>query len=282
MPALRQMDAKSRARARPNDAQSSRRRAADGSYRIALTMAGRIKEALDTARTSHRSSRRRRYLALPIHDDPRGSARVEAALLKIGLALMIVYMLLRVDASANGQRDLSSLEVRPPDTSLWSPGRIAGFRASTSSPEALVGALFIRSLDLSAPVYADTNEVHLNRGVGLIAATAKPGTLGNVGVAGHRDGYFRALKDIKSGDTIELVTQARSYVYRVLRVAIVERDDASALRHTKTPTVTLVTCYPFYFVGPAPLRFVVQGELVSSHARTASVSNRGIDRRRRL
>lgn len=273
MPALRQMDAKSRARSGSCEEPSSRRRRAAGPYRLARAVAGRIKDAFDAASDRSRS-RRRRYLALPVHDDPRTSRLLEAALLKIGLALMIVYLLVRFDASASGDRDLSSLVARDPDTSLWSPGRIAGFRASTSAPEALVGALFIRSLDLAAPIYADTSEVHLNRGVGLIAATAKLGALGNIGLAGHRDGYFRALKDIESGDTIELVTQARSYMYRVLRVSIVERDDASALRHTDTPTVTLVTCYPFYFVGPAPQRFVVQGELVSSQPRAASVSNR--------
>jgi sortase A len=277
------MDAKPRTPAGSSDRQSSRHRAALDAREVALTLFNRLKSALDAARRPHRTHRHRRYLALPIHEDTRDSRFLEAALLKVGIALMMIYMLVRVDASANGERDLSSFAAGQPDTSLWSASRAEVFRASVSTPpEALAGALSIRSLGLAVPIYADTREVHLNRGVGLIAATAKPGASGNVGIAGHRDGYFRALKDIESGDTIEVITAERAYVYRVRRVAVVERDDAALLRSTDTPMVTLVTCYPFYFVGHAPQRFVVQGELVSSHTREAFVTNRGTDRRRRL
>lgn len=140
----------------------------------------------------------------------------------------------------------------------------------------------LRQMDAKARARSRSNDAQSSR-----HRAAAGSYRGALIVAGRIAGFRRALKDIapkdiESGDTIELVTQAPSYVHRVLRVAIVERDDASALRHTKTPTVTLVTCYPFYFVGPAPLRFVVQGELVSSYVRTAFMSNRGIDRRRRL
>src|SRR5512138_1507448 len=172
MPALRQMDAKYRARSGACEAPSSSYRRVAVPYRLARAVAGRIKDVFDPAAGRSRS-RRRRYLALPVHDDPHAARLLEAALLKIGLALMIVYLLVRFDASASSERDLSSLAARGPDTSLWSSERIAGFRASTSAPEALVGALIIRSLQLTAPIYADTSEVHLNRGVGLIAATAR-------------------------------------------------------------------------------------------------------------
>jgi sortase A len=275
MPALRQMYANARARSGSCDDRVDGRRLPLLISRFAAHVGRRIKRTFDAIRRSHPNTRRR-YLSLPAHDDS-GARFLETALLRTGLVLVAVYLLIRVDADANAERDLSAFAIAEPDTSLWSPGRIAQYRDTASSSDALVGALFIRSLNLSAPIYDDTSQTHLNRGVGLIAATAKPGDAGNVGVAGHRDGYFRVLENIERGDTIELVTREHSYSYRVLRVAIVERDDASALRPTPTPTVTLVTCYPFYFVGPAPQRFVVQAELVSRQPRPAFASNRGID-----
>jgi sortase A len=113
-------------------------------------------------------------------------------------------------------------------------------------------------LRIEAPVLEGTDDWTLNRGVGHIADTAAPGAPGNIGIAGHRDGFFRALKDIAVGDVIELDTLHETIPYRVERVWIVEPDDVSVLDPTTTPAVTLVTCYPFYFVGSAPQRYIVR------------------------
>jgi sortase A len=116
---------------------------------------------------------------------------------------------------------------------------------------------------LEVPVLAGTDDRTLDRAVGYIEDTAKPGTEGNTGIAGHRDGFFRGLKDIATGDTIELDTLDAKAQYRVERTWIVNPDDVSVLDPTPTGALTLVTCYPFYFVGSAPQRFIVRAVLVN-------------------
>ena len=91
-----------------------------------------------------------------------------------------------------------------------------------------------------------------------IEGTALPGTDGNSGIAGHRDGFFRGLKDIAARDAIELETIEGKQMYRVERTWIVEPADVSVLDPTPVRSLTLVTCYPFYFVGSAPQRFIVR------------------------
>ena len=98
----------------------------------------------------------------------------------------------------------------------------------------------------------------LNRAVGHIADTAAPGADGNSGIAGHRDGFFRGLKDVAPGDAVELETIHGTELYRIERTWIVDPENVSVLDPTSQRSVTLVTCYPFYFVGPAPQRFIVR------------------------
>ena len=109
-----------------------------------------------------------------------------------------------------------------------------------------------------------TDELMLNRAVGHIENTALPGTVGNSGIAGHRDGFFRGLKDIGAGDLLEIETFTSVDIYRVERTWIVDPEDVSVLEPTASPSVTLVTCYPFYFVGSAPQRFIVRAVLTES------------------
>jgi sortase A len=97
----------------------------------------------------------------------------------------------------------------------------------------------------------------LNVGVGHIKGTALPGEQGNIGIAGHRDTYFRALKDIQSGDEIRIQTATGLSRYKVDRVQIVAPDDIQVLAPSASSAITLVTCYPFYFIGAAPQRYVV-------------------------
>jgi sortase A len=146
-----------------------------------------------------------------------------------------------------------------PDTQLWDPKRIVAWQATqTQTTLPPLAVLRIPRVGIEAPVLEGTDDWTLNRGVGHIEDTATPGASGNIGLAGHRDGFFRALKDIASGDTIDLETTSGILHYRVERTWIVGPDDVSVLDPTREPSVTLVTCYPFYFVGSAPQRFIVR------------------------
>jgi len=151
------------------------------------------------------------------------------------------------------------------DYSLWSPKRVEDYEASLkvdlSAPEAL---LLIPSLDLQVPVLDGIDELTLNRAVGRIPGTARPGGLGNIGIAGHRDGFFRVLKDIHVGDEVELVTWRERFRYQVTAIDIVEKHDVNVLTASDDSMITLVTCYPFYFVGHAPKRYIVKASLAGS------------------
>jgi sortase A len=145
-----------------------------------------------------------------------------------------------------------------PDFRLWSPQRIKAYQASliANIPSPL-GDLTVPSLRIEVPVLEGTDELTLNRGVGHIDGTPLPGEGGNIGVAGHRDGFFRGLKDIRVGDSVDLYTQHGNTRYVVDEIRIVPPEDVSVLGPRSRPSITLVTCYPFYFVGSAPLRYIV-------------------------
>lgn len=162
--------------------------------------------------------------------------------------------------SASVERDEWRAKTPPPDMSLWSAQRARDFRlAENKVVAAPLAVLRVPKLDLAVPVYPTTAEVYLNRGVGVIAGMALPDRGGNLGLAGHRDGFFRVLKDIDPGTVIEVETHRRMHRYRVSSIDIVDKADGRLLVDTDEPTITLVTCYPFYFVGDAPRRFVVRG-----------------------
>ena len=156
----------------------------------------------------------------------------------------------------------------PVDTSLWADGRTREYRESLLHDFGVPMAVMrIRKLEIEVPVLPGTDDLTLNRGVGWIEGTAAPGTDGNFAVAGHRDGFFRGLKDIELGDTIEVETLEGSRIYVVDDLTIVDPSNVSVLAERDLPSVTLVTCYPFYFVGSAPRRFIVRASL---SARTPS------------
>lgn len=147
-----------------------------------------------------------------------------------------------------------------PDMSLWSASRVRDFKAALGlTVDEPLAVLRIPSLGLNVPVYSTTSELHLNRGAGVIEGMAAPDRGGNLGVAGHRDGFFRVLKDITANAVIEVQTREHLHRYRVVSMDIVEKDDRRLLADTDDPTITLVTCYPFYFLGDAPRRFIVRG-----------------------
>lgn len=145
------------------------------------------------------------------------------------------------------------------DFSLWSDTRVSAYRLSLQTAVGVpLAVLKVPKIDLVVPVLEGTDDFSLNRGVGHIEGTPLPGEPGNVGIAGHRDGFFRGLKDVVVGDRLEVVTRRGTEAFRIDGITIVAPEDVSVLDATADPSVTLVTCYPFYFVGHAPQRYVVR------------------------
>ncbi len=154
------------------------------------------------------------------------------------------------------------LTAAPPSFLLWSGKRIEDYEQSLNKHLAPALAIIrIPRVDVEAPVLEGTDDITLNRGVGHIAGTAYFGHDGNVGIAGHRDGFFRGLKNIKVGDRIQIDEAARTETYIVDRLQIVSPRNLSVLASSAQPTLTLVTCYPFYYIGSAPKRFIVHAVL---------------------
>ncbi len=146
-------------------------------------------------------------------------------------------------------------------------------RASREEARAsgLIGRIEIPRLGLSALVIEGTSGRALQRGVGHVKRTAFPGERGNVGLAGHRDTHFRPLKDAAKGDVIRIETPDGVFAYEVESIKVVDPDRGDLLARTERPRLTLVTCYPFYWLGPAPRRFVILarpvGQLEASRLR---------------
>jgi sortase A len=203
-------------------------------------------------------------------------------LLILGLLLIMICVAAYVHRKIFSQAQLErfdSLQVQTPakkadalvidsnfavDFRLWSAKRIAEYKDSLAHHVAPpLAVLHISKFELRVPVLEGTDELTLNRGVGHIAGTARPDEDGNIGIAGHRDGFFRVLKDISPGDTIELQTTRATDHYIVDQIVLVRPDDVSILQPRPVRSVTLVTCYPFYFIGSAPQRYIVHASIAS-------------------
>ncbi|HXI43520.1 MAG TPA: class D sortase, partial [Bryobacteraceae bacterium] len=115
-------------------------------------------------------------------------------------------------------------------------------------------------------VVEGTDSADLRRGPGHLEGSALPGSNGNCVIAGHRDTHFRLLKNLRQGDRIEIETAAGDFIYRVSGTSIVAPRNTAPLRPTGQPVLNLITCYPFYFAGPAPQRYVVHAALMASRA----------------
>ncbi|HKE87250.1 MAG TPA: class D sortase [Vicinamibacterales bacterium] len=205
---------------------------------------------------------------------------VEAVAWAAGV-VCLVYVVLQYRDGVNGTRDamrefteLKTAERHRPesvDVSLWSEARIKAWQSTRDLPgPSPLAVLRIPRIHLEVPILEGTDEVTLNRGTGHIEDTAMPGADGNIGIAGHRDGFFRVLRDVAPGDAIELESVHSTAIYRIERTWIVRPDDVSVLDPTTTPSLTLVTCYPFYFVGSAPERYIVRA--VRSETRRDTVA----------
>jgi sortase A len=170
----------------------------------------------------------------------------------------------------------SGLVSKTPDFSLWSAKRIQDYEESLASHfSPALAVLRIPRIQLEVPMLDGTDDVTLNRAVGLIAGTARPGEDGNIGIAGHRDGFFRGLKDVNPGDTLEVATQTKTSTYVIDKIVIVAPSDVSVLAPRMRPSITLVTCYPFYFLGSAPERYIVEATIESQDARNLRAKKYG-------
>jgi sortase A len=130
-------------------------------------------------------------------------------------------------------------------------------------PDGLIGRIEILRVGVAAVVVEGTGESALRRAAGHITGTGLPGEPGNIGIAGHRDTFFRPLKNIQRDDVITLTTARGQYRYRVVSMNVVSPHDVAVLNPNGHEILTLVTCYPFYFVGSAPKRFIVRAERIA-------------------
>jgi sortase A len=142
--------------------------------------------------------------------------------------------------------------------------------SSTRSPllasSGLLGRLEIPRLGLSAILIEGDDAKALRRAVGHVPGTPLPGQSGNIALTGHRDTFFRPLRYIRENDTIVVTTLRGEFRYRVVSMRVVTPDDVAVLNASEGEILTLVTCYPFYFVGAAPDRFIVRAERIYSSA----------------
>ncbi len=206
---------------------------------------------------------------------------IELTTWALGVAGLVAWGSFQVGVATSRKHDLerfdalrrAALEAGTPDQSRWSPERIKAWRQTLLDPApAPLAVLRIPKIRLDVPVLPGTSDRTLDRAVGYIEGTALPGTSGNLGIAGHRDGFFRGLQEISPGDSIVVETLERKDVYRVERTWVVHPEDVSVLAPAPTPGLTLVTCYPFYFVGSAPLRFIVRAVRVADKPAPATAS----------
>jgi sortase A len=149
------------------------------------------------------------------------------------------------------------------------------WRAGTTAPSRgeVLARLSIPRLHTELYVFEGTDHGDLRRGPGHLEGSAAPGAGGNCVIAGHRDTHFRALRDIRKGDTIEVATGQGEFVYRVSSISVVAPENTDALQPAGEAMLTLITCYPFRYIGAAPKRFIVRADLVASHSpQTASAT----------
>ncbi len=194
---------------------------------------------------------------------------LERISLLAGMTLVALAGIAWFDGVAHGRlavaefNRIKDLAVASADQLTWAEQRKAEYqRALSEEVGSTLSVLRIASTGMEVPVFDSTSKTALNRGAGHVTGTALPGTAGNIAIAGHRDGFFRRLKDISIGAQIELITLQGQQSFRVAELMIVDPLDVSVLDPTEETVITLITCYPFYFVGAAPERFIVRATLL--------------------
>ena len=155
------------------------------------------------------------------------------------------------------------------DSHIYQAVEIQKFERTSPSPIPriltdgdILGELQVPRLGLDAIVVQGDSTADLRRAVGHLSNSAMPGEWGNVALAGHRDTFFRPLRDVRLGDEIRFQTRERSFVYVVKSIEVVAPTDTRVLESSTGHDLTLLTCFPFHYVGPAPNRFVVRAREV--------------------
>ena len=210
---------------------------------------------------------------------------LERALLLVGLVCLGAYAYAWADAKYTQYKDEKLLEEalarQQARATPASESDSLGAFQEASAPEpprepgpegSLVGRIEIPRIGVSAIVLEGVDKKTLRRGVGRIPGTSVPGEDGNVGLAAHRDSFFRGLRDIRKNDIVTLKTVEGTYNYQVEWTEVVQPQDTHVLDETEGPAITLVTCYPFSYVGPAPKRFIVRARKVEEGRNTEAVS----------
>jgi LPXTG-site transpeptidase (sortase) family protein len=197
---------------------------------------------------------------------------LERGLLGVGAALAVWCAAVLVEARFHNSVPLApaSGQLKVTQTLVGGlPGDAGTAKAAAPAPSAgtLLGRLEAPSVKMSTPLLEGSDDATLSRGAGHIEDTPFPGEAGNIGIAGHRDTVFRPLRKIQVGDPLELTTAEKVYRYTISKTLIVGPDDVYVLDPTAQPTLTLVTCFPFEYVGHAPRRFIVQAQLVAQERR---------------
>jgi sortase A len=184
-----------------------------------------------------------------------------------GSLLVGAYALARADAWWYETREAGRLEAAlregAGETDPFHSGRAGRARTLARSGGAW-GRLELPRLAVSALIAEGVDQQTLRRAVGHLPGSAFPGEVGDVALAGHRDTFFRGLRDVVEGDLVHVQTPDGSFFYRVETLQIVDADDGDALTSSSHPTLTLVTCHPFDYVGPAPHRLLVRAKQVEA------------------
>lgn len=215
-----------------------------------------------------------RALAHPL-PRPRRWKRIEAALWTVAAGSALLILLAGVDravfsarASRQLEEGLAASERRASSIAEQRGTESARVASGPAQPVPFVAKLEIPTIALTTLVVDGVDAKTLRRAVGRIPASSLPGEAGDVALAGHRDTDFRDLGKLKRGDPLILRTAYGEFHYEVESIRIVAPIRVDVLAPTDHPTLTLVTCYPFHFVGPAPLRYVVRAREVARPSRT--------------
>jgi sortase A len=210
----------------------------------------------DATPPRRRTSRARRWL--------------ERLLVLIGVVCLGYFLYVYVEAQLYQSFEEQQLDAIL-RTEIPAGSAAAAPRRRAPAPGSTIGRIEIPRLGVSSVIRAGSDARTLRLAVGYIPGTALPGEKGNVGLAGHRDTFFRKLRDINPDDEIRVTTKDGVFRYYVQRTNIVQPKDVWVLNATSYPALTLITCYPFWYVGSAPQRFVVRAALATP-ARAAAAT----------
>ena len=200
---------------------------------------------------------------------------IERGLVIIGVTCVVWVAATSLSALVNQVEKSASLERR--DRSLDPPEAVGAAHGVETPVEASdpIGRLDIPRIGLSVVVAEGDHEQTLNVAVGHLPDTPLPWQEGNTALAGHRDTFFRPLRRIQAGDEIRFATRRGTFRYRVIRHTVVEPDELWVLDASSAAALTLITCYPFDFVGPAPRRFIVHAERIGNASDSSHTTSTG-------